>query len=365
MECGAGMCTLVGNVELRCATTRLNADHVDIFYDDNNEFAGAHAKGHVLYVHDRHVLTCNDLVIGQDHIQGKVNAATFRVKLIPPDLSKPGMPPGRNMATFNGDIERQTEKDYQVYDGDFTLCDCGLEPPSWRMTAKEIDAHMGDRATMWWPVFRLRPFSLFELPIPMAPISMPLSRRAFGFMPINPRFLGGRPILDLPVFMPIGDRFDLELILGTRMDWAPPTRFDPDTWGAPRLGGRVRWAPTDTWFGEMDWDFTHDGGHWRSKNAEARLIRAGTPAALAALDPDVTGSAKLVNRLAINGLQRATIGNNLDWNANINWMSDDALLRDFAQSIRDATSNYLSSRTELLYRPEGWNASAQRGTISF
>jgi len=75
---------------------------------------------------------------------------------------------------------------------------------------------MGDRATMWWPVFRLRPFSLFELPIPMAPISMPLSRRAFGMMPINPRFLGGRPILDLPVFIPIGDQFDLELIPGTR-----------------------------------------------------------------------------------------------------------------------------------------------------
>jgi len=45
MECTDGQCTLVGNVELRCATTRLNADHVDIFYDDKQQFAGAHRQG--------------------------------------------------------------------------------------------------------------------------------------------------------------------------------------------------------------------------------------------------------------------------------------------------------------------------------
>jgi len=129
MECTDGQCTLVGNVELRCATTRLNADHVDIFYDDKQQFAGAHAKGHVLYIHDRHVMTCNDLNgRARSYPRQGHRIGPFASKLVPPDLSKPGMPPGRNMATFRGDIERQNEKDYKVYGGDFTLCDCGLEP---------------------------------------------------------------------------------------------------------------------------------------------------------------------------------------------------------------------------------------------
>ncbi len=349
MDCLDGTCAIAGNAELRCATTRLNADVVEVDYDENQQFKGARASGNVLYVRGRHVMRCSALTVGQDHIQGRVDAAVFNVKLVPPDLSKPGLPSGRNMATFSGDIERSTEQDYKVYGGDFTLCDCGLEPPSWRFTAKEIDAHLGKRATLWWPVFRLRPFSLFELPIPMAPISMPLSRRAFGVLPPNPRFLGGRPLIDLPVFIPLGDSVDLTVIPGTRMDWAPPLKFDPSTWGAPRLGARVRYAATDTWFGEFAVDYTHDGGHWRSKNA-AKMPGAS--------QPDIDATAQLTERVSLNGFQRATVAPNLDWSANVSWISDDSVLRDFAANIRDAASNYLPSRTELLYRPDGFSASA-------
>lgn len=349
MDCAGGTCVIAGSAELRCATTRLNADVVEVDYDDNNNFMGARASGNVLYVRGRHVMRCNALTVGQDHIQGRVDDAIFNVKLTPPDLAKPGVPPGRNLATFNGDIERTTEQDYKVHDGDFTLCDCGLEPPSWRFTAKEIDAHLGDRATLWWPVFRLRPFSLFELPIPMAPISMPLSRRAFGVLPPNPRFLGGRPLIDIPVFIPIGDSLDLTVIPGTRMDWAPPLKFDPSTWGAPRLGARVRYAPTDMWFGEFAVDFTHDAGNWRSKNLNAQPVKDLS---------DVSASAQLTERVSLNGFQRATVAPNLDWSANVSWISDDAVLRDFAANIRDAASNYLPSRTELLFRPDGFSATA-------
>ncbi len=348
MDCLDGTCTIAGNAELRCATTRLNADVVEVDYDENQRFKGARASGNVIYVRGRHVMTCTNLHVGEDHIQGRVDDALFNVKLTPPDLARPGVPEGRNMASFSGDIERSTEQDYKVYGGDFTLCDCGLEPPSWRFTASEIDAHIGRRATLWWPVFRLRPFSLFELPIPMAPISMPLSRRAFGVMPPNPRFLGGRPLLDLPIFIPIGDSIDLTLIPGTRMDWAPPTTFNPSTWGAPRLGGRVRYAATDTWFGELAWDYTHDGGNWRSRNAD----KPG------AYRPDIDATGQLTERLSLNGFQRAEVAKNLDWSATLSWVSDDVILRDFAANIRDAASNYLPTRTGFLFRPDGFSALA-------
>ncbi len=359
MDCVDGTCVIAGNAELRCATTRLNADIVEVDYDESQRFMGARARGHVIYVRGRHVMTCTALNVGQDHIQGRVDDALFNVKLTPPDLAKPGVPPGRNMASFSGDIERTSEQDYKVYSGDFTLCDCGLEPPSWRFTAREIDAHLGKRATLWWPVFRLRPFSLFELPIPMAPISMPLSRRAFGILPPNPRFLGGRPLIDFPIFVPIGDSVDLTLIPGTRMDWAPPTKLAPSTWGAPRLGGRVRYAATDTWFGELAWDYTHDGGNWRSKIAAQNLAKLGTlTEEQIASSQEVRGSERLTERVALNGFQRATIAPNLDWSGSLSWVSDDAILRDFAANIRDAASNYLPSRTEFLYRPDGFSALA-------
>ena len=351
MECADGVCTLDGAVELRCATSRLNADHVEIRYDEQQNFAGAHASGNVLYIRERHVITCQSMDIGADQIQGRIEHSTLRVKLVPADLSKPGMPEGRSVITFHGDIERPTEEHYIVRDGDFTLCDCGLNPPSWRVTAREIDATVGERATLWHPTFRLRPFQLFELPIPMPPMSLPLSRRAWGLLPPNPRFLGGRPLIDVPVFVPLGDSFDVTVIPGIRSDWAPNFGVAPNNWGAPRLGGRVRWAPTATWFGELNVDFTHDGQHGRSRTRN-------TLGGVAVNEAQQDASYDLVERVMLRGMQRATVAPNLDWAFDFNWVSDDLVLQDFATSIRDAASNYLPTRNELLYRPEGWSALA-------
>jgi hypothetical protein len=126
MDCLDGTCTIAGNAELRCATTRLNADRVEVDYDENHQFKGARARGSVIYVRGQHVMTCTALNVGPDHIQGRVVDGVFNVKVVPPDLASPGVPTGLNMASFSGDIERSTVQDYIVYGADFTLCDCGL-----------------------------------------------------------------------------------------------------------------------------------------------------------------------------------------------------------------------------------------------
>src|SRR5262249_25458751 len=106
---------------------------------------------------------------------------------------------------------------------------------------------------------------------------------------------------------------------------------------------------TDTWFGELDVDYTHDGGHWRSKNAAKKPNFS---------QADVDASANLSERVALNGFQRAEVARNLDWSATLSWVSDDVMLRDFAASIRDAASNYLPTRTGFPFRPDGFSALA-------
>ncbi|MBC7793025.1 MAG: LPS assembly protein LptD [Clostridia bacterium] len=69
-------------------------------------------------------------------------------------------------------------------------------------------------------------------------------------------------------------------------------------------------------------------------------------------------SGELTERVMVSGSQRATVAPNLDWAFDFSWVSDDLILQDFATSIRDAASNYLPTRNEFIYRPEGWTALA-------
>ncbi|HET6344149.1 MAG TPA: hypothetical protein VFH51_04410, partial [Myxococcota bacterium] len=265
-QCSTTMCRLEGHSQLRCDDLTLWADRIDVLINADQTFAGAVAEGSVLLVEGLKVVRCRAMLLEQDRVQGRIDGTTLEVRRSaqgagPADPN--GVPGGRNQAVLHGNVQRLDRDHIRITDGDFTLCDCGEgHLPSWRFDAAEIDAVLGERATIWWPQLRVSLGDAAMLPVtpPLLPLSLPLARRAPGLLPPQVSFLGGAlPTVDLPFFWPLGDGWDLTLSPGTRMDWRGARGAQQA--GAPRLGVRLRYAPAAGTAGEMRFQLTHDGAH--------------------------------------------------------------------------------------------------------
>ena len=165
-------------------------------------------------------------------------------------VDKNGVPTGRDSARFTGTVHRLSQDQLHIDDATFTLCDCGEDVPSWLITAESADAEMKERVTIHWPTFWANPFGLgFLVPLlpPIPFISLPLEGRAAGQLaPVIQFYQFPYPLVDLPVFVPLGRSFDLTIIPGLRTDWTDKHALTPPSrWGAPRLGGRLRYAPVE------------------------------------------------------------------------------------------------------------------------
>ncbi len=370
MTCGRELCELRGSVHLACESLALWADEVDIALGPDQSFAGAVARGNVLLVERNTVLTCERITLAEDRVQGRVEAATFRIKRAPVKRDARGVPTGKDEVVFRGEFERHDARRLHVRDASFTMCDCGDDPPSWVLEADEIDATLGERATLWWPQPRFNAFGLGMVPgPPLLPMSLALGDRAAGMLPPEVKFLGGSlwPTIDIPVFVPLGRSWDLTISPGMRFDWGRQRLTPISAWGAPRLGGRVRYAPHRSTHGEVTISWTWD------RQARAAWVYArdtaetteGFPTTLRqleALEEDeitsnvasLLGRRELIHRVSVELEHRTDFSDRLTWLVAAEWLSDDLMRSDFEVSLEELVANYVPSRTQLLWRSPGF-----------
>ncbi|MBN1960665.1 MAG: LPS-assembly protein LptD [Deltaproteobacteria bacterium] len=386
MDCSRKSCILRQRASLFCESIRLWADEIEVQITEQNNFAGAIARSNVLLVEDKKLITCSSVVLGADRIKASMNDAVIRVKAGTDIRSDSKIPLGRNDMVIAGkQIERLGKNQLHIEQGNFTKCDCGGDLPSWSLSSNSIDVTMGERATIWWPVFRISPFGNLQIPItpPMPPLSIPLKSRATGFLPPKIMFYKPPwPMLDLPFFIPLSDSWDLTIIPGIRTDWSLDHKYSPETWGAPRLGARLRYAPILGTEGEFTISWTHDGDHamvikaWKD-DCDARLKTAKEEAdptlkqellnnwqndlycnptnknafntALAnkiANDPRYD----LVERYALSWSHKTDFSKNLRLLLRADWISDDNYRLDFGETLNQQVSVYIPSRLQLQWR---------------
>lgn len=348
MDCTADRCHLSGDVRLACETMKLFAETLDIDLRDG-QFAGGVARGDVLVADGNRLITCDTFTIGPDRIQTSLRDAVVQVKRTNAVDPTSGLPTGRNQAVYKGSrMDRPTAKRLIIDDGSFTLCDCGKDKkPSWHLTSPHIDAELDDRATIMWPMFWITPFGIpVDVPLtpPLLPMSVPLTSRAMGFLPPRIGFLGKYPSLDLPFFVPLGDAWDVTITPGLRSDWSPSHEWSPATWGAPRVGGRLRYAPVADTTGEWTVDWTHDSLHG------AAYVAAPEDAASRVEASKTLPQYYLTDRVYVTGAHRSDFGKDVTFLFKGAWASDDSYLGDH----RVGASYYLPTRSQLQWRTAGF-----------
>ena len=308
LTCTSTGCILSGGATLACSDLSLRADEIQLDLGRNQQFAGARASGNAVLVSGSSVLTCQTLTLTQDQLIGQVQNAVLELR----DESA-----GDNRhARFRGDFERLGSTRLKIQNADFTLCNCGADaPPSWLIAAAEVDVELDERATLWWPTFSFHPPGLgsWTLPLPTPALSIPIRRRAAGFLtPMVQVLAFPYPTVDLPFFLPLGDSYDLTFSPGLRTDW-----------NALRAGARFRYHPTARLRGSISTMWTHDP-------------RAETEPALS-------------DRVALKAAHYQKSGR-LIWQTELSWVSDDLYQRDFSISLQDQVARYLPSRTRLSWQ---------------
>lgn len=368
-ECTPEACVLDGHALLQCdGRTQLTADHLEVRLGPAQSFAGAQAQGHVVLVDLGKVLLAQSLVLDADAIRGVIDHATLEVRRPgatiadgdaggsgpPLAASSGGLPPGRNALVLHGTLERLDRARYRLHDADVTLCDCGPGClPSWRFDAPRIDVTLDARALIFWPRLRINVANRWLVPItpPLLPLSLPLTPRAPGFLPPQVSFLQlPYPTADLPLFVPLGPAWDLTFAPGVRTDW-----------GAPRLGARLRYAPTAQTFGRVRAQFTHDGRGQMAQGYQKReLSRQPSLAADAAFVAEYEARAALTERVSLDWehVSRLPYGAAaFDILTHGAWVSDDLVHRDLLISPEQRVAAYLPSRGALVLRHPDFIAS--------
>ena len=342
LSCEGFACTLSGNAALNCEETQLYADEVTIEFDQSGNFAGLDAQTGVRLINPVGSISCDQLSVAEDRVRGTVQNATLTLFETRRD--------GTNgiRATISGSIERIAETLYSLSPASISLCDCGPDStPSWSVKATSIDVDTQDRALLYFPSLWLAPFGLFEVPVfpILAPISIPLKPRAFGFLPPLLRFYDAlAPGLSIPLFIPLGDSYDLTVSVGNRFDWTPP-RLNP--WGefaAPTLGMRLRYYPSKATKGQAEISGVYDRFHGNARNRHDTLEEA---------KDDLRYD--LQRRFNIRAKHRWTPNRSTGLFADIQWTSDDLLLSDQALKYDDRITYYLPSRVQWFHDTQDWS----------
>ncbi|MEM6731488.1 MAG: hypothetical protein AAF658_08015, partial [Myxococcota bacterium] len=180
-------------------------------------------------------------------------------------------------------------------------------------------------------------------PIPY--ISMPFDRRTAGFLPPDIQLFDGfSPQIDLPFFLPLGDSYDITLTPGLRTNWATDEGNDLDSYGAPRLGTRLRYAPAEGTEGEIAIQYQRDAGN----QAVLSLLDEGDPNPCLGDTP--SSRCGLVNRFGVDLRHVSALSDSSDLTVNGRWFSDDQLLADASLAVSDRLTNFTASRAQLDLR---------------
>jgi len=368
LDCEEQTCQLLGNASLTCDHITLQGDNITLELTSDFGFNGAIATGHVVLIDGKTLVTCQSIELEAGRIRGKIVEA--RVQLFEKDITTdaagklvPNGKAGRAVQTIGGDVERLSADEFRIDDGTYTLCDCGEDTnPSWQIRASEINVNIKERATLWWPRLELNIFGLGMLPLPLPTpvLSLPIKRRAAGLLAPSLTFLRfPYPLLDLPIFIPIGDSYDITITPGIRSDWGLHRSSDLSTWAAPRLGGRFRYAPVHGVQGSISAQWTRDTHFTSARLAHRNDSHSGLE------DPELIELAQadprwgLRDRVILEAQHAWTFSPQARWNLQGHWVSDDYVQRDFSVNLEDQVAQYLPSRTRIDWQTGHLLASGQ------
>lgn len=154
-------------------------------------------------------------------------------------------------------IKRIGEGHFLVDDLSFTPCDCNPAKPSWRIDALHADLVEGERAILTFPVIFVHSVPVFAFPW----MYLPLSERRTGLLMPRPVFsyYSGFTI-DLPVFITLGNSYDITLTPGYYVGASPDKDGNLPLYGikGPRLQTEFRYVPSDSTRGRFSFGVIDD-----------------------------------------------------------------------------------------------------------
>jgi LPS-assembly protein len=178
----------------------------------------------------------------------------LKEKAANPDAPKSG----KNTLILHGSTVQQKEKGiYVAQHVVITPCDCVGEP-DYVLQADEAVLD-GDRAHLSGTKLHFP-----HVTVPIFPLSLPLTNRQWGLLAPS---LGASPTggfgFALPVFVPLGDSYDLTLSPGyftggTGKNPAAPAAVGSRDIKGPRLGLELRYAPAPGTTGSVNFDMFYD-----------------------------------------------------------------------------------------------------------
>jgi LPS-assembly protein len=211
-------------------------------------------QGGVIGVDGREVFLADAVVADLTSRSAELTHAVLYLKEKPPPANNPTA--GLNSLTLRGArVRKLANGDTEAQNITLTPCDCGPNEPDYLIAASSAVIH-GDRARLSGAELHLG-----GLPIPLFPLSMPLTGRQSGVL--APVF-NQTPVTGfgfaLPVFFTLGRSFDLTLTPGI---FIAPTQSassavgSRSVWG-PRLGLELRYAPAEGTRGSISFDTVYD-----------------------------------------------------------------------------------------------------------
>lgn len=324
----------VGNARLWSDAVSLRAEH--LVFDEETQ--RAEASGNVLLVGTMGVAFTEHLTLDLPSETAILDNGVFMQKsgVTPQQLSEAASAEelrsmGVTKLVLGGrSIQRVDENTVRVRGLSFTPCDCDLSRPSWKVTAWSSTVKPGESASLWFPVVHLLNVPLVgQVPIFAFPyLDLPFEPRRSGLMFPRPRNSQSGFELGLPVFLTLGDSYDLT--------FTPTYMFGTNepAFGSKglRLGTEFRYAPTPGFEGSVsigllnDQKFVRDPFNPTLVSTEKRGLR---------------GDLRILHQSELGGFsQRLDLAG----------YSDGYLRNDFTASVIAQAVPYLRSTASLFKR---------------
>jgi len=285
--------TAEGNVEITRGTMVLKADRITM----NGVTKQAEATGNVYYFNGVDEIKGDRFALNIDTQTGVV----YKGMIFYAD---------KHFYITGDELEKLGDKTYRIRKGSLTSCDGPV--PAWKITGERSEVTLEGYGKIWNGAFWIKNFPVMYIPFGMYPAR---TKRASGFL-----------------FPSFGQSSDKGYRFKTAYFWAINRSMDA-TFSADVMtergvmgGLEYRYFLKDDLRGEMSYNFIDDDGY---------------------TDHDGIRSEEGF-RWGLDVYHRQTLPGDIRALLDVNLVSDDTYLEDFADNVNMRTSPYLESRASLL-----------------
>jgi lipopolysaccharide assembly outer membrane protein LptD (OstA) len=302
-----GRIVATGHVRLRRQDVFLEADELLI-----DQAAGrARTRGNVRIRAGHRVLVSRELEVdlsslvtllrgAELYVKEGVTPEALRALLSDRELRQAGQ---NAMTVLGGRILKGPGPAYYIEDGFLTPCDCGDDPPSWKITARKMTVDPNHGAWLLSPTFHIGDDGIFGLPA----IWVPFGDHRTGFLQPQLSYTGVNGWLAQGSFFWAPTRsFDATFVT----DWVQSRGYRP--------GAEIRYAASPTSYGRV-------AGAWVSDDVEK------------------------IHRFNVDGHLRQELAPGLRLSLDLALVSDTHYLAHYFYAVRDRSVEYLTSTLALEY----------------